>query len=47
LKTAPVQQAIHEALGDHRIRLAQIGPAGENGVLYSAVMHDINRAAER
>lgn len=47
LKTAPVQQAIHEELNDHRVRVAQIGPAGENGVLYSAVMHDINRAAGR
>jgi aldehyde:ferredoxin oxidoreductase len=27
--------------------VAQIGPAGENQVLFSAVMHDINRAAGR
>ncbi|MFQ5419604.1 MAG: aldehyde ferredoxin oxidoreductase family protein, partial [Anaerolineae bacterium] len=38
---------IHEELGDKRIRVAQIGPAGENQVLYAAVMHDINRAAGR
>ena len=46
-KTAPVQQAIHEELDDHRVRVAQIGPAGENRVMYAAVMHDINRAAGR
>lgn len=47
LQTAPTQAAIHEELGDERIRVAQIGPAGENQVLYAAVMHDINRAAGR
>jgi aldehyde:ferredoxin oxidoreductase len=46
-KTAPVQQTIRAELDDDKIRVAQIGPAGENGVLYSAVMHDINRAAGR
>ena len=46
-KTAPVQTAIHEELDDHRVRVAQIGPAGENGVLYSAIIHDVNRAAGR
>jgi aldehyde:ferredoxin oxidoreductase len=47
LNTAPAQQIIHEELDDSRVRVAQIGPAGENGVLYAAVMHDINRAAGR
>ena len=47
LKTSPAQKAIQAELGDSRVRVAQIGPAGENGVLYSAVMHDINRAAGR
>jgi aldehyde:ferredoxin oxidoreductase len=47
LKTAPVERAIRNELEDARVRVAQIGPAGENGVLYSAVMHDINRAAGR
>jgi aldehyde:ferredoxin oxidoreductase len=47
LLTAPAQAAIQEELGDKRIRVAQIGPAGENQVLFSAVMHDINRAAGR
>lgn len=47
LKTYPAQAAIQEELDDKRIRVAQIGPAGENQVLYSAVMHDVNRAAGR
>ena len=46
-QTFPVQEAIHEELGDHKIRVAQIGPAGENLVKYAAVMHDVNRAAGR
>jgi aldehyde:ferredoxin oxidoreductase len=47
LKTYPAQEAIREELGDAKARVAQIGPAGENVVLYSAVMHDVNRAAGR
>jgi aldehyde:ferredoxin oxidoreductase len=47
LLTAPTQEKIREELGDKRIRVAQIGPAGENKVLYSAVIHDVNRAAGR
>ncbi len=47
LQTYPVQQAIRDELGDARVRVAQIGPAGENGVLYAAIMHDVNRAAGR
>jgi len=46
-KTAPVQAAIREELGDERVRVAQIGPAGERLVLYANVMHDVNRAAGR
>lgn len=46
-QTAPVQAAIRAELGDNRVRVAQIGPAGENKVLYAAVMHDVNRAAGR
>lgn len=45
--THPVEVAIREEMGDARARVAQIGPAGENGVLYSAIMHDVNRAAGR
>ncbi len=47
LKTAPAQNAILAELADDRIRVAQIGPAGENLVRYAAVMSDINRAAGR
>ena len=47
LTTAPAQTAIRDELGDERIRVAQIGPAGENLVRYAGVMHDINRAAGR
>lgn len=46
-KTAPAQMALQAELGDERVRVAQIGPAGENLVKYAAVMHDINRAAGR
>jgi aldehyde:ferredoxin oxidoreductase len=47
MATAPAQAAIRDELGDERIRVAQIGPAGENLVRYAAVMHDITRAAGR
>ncbi|HSR29375.1 MAG TPA: aldehyde ferredoxin oxidoreductase family protein [Anaerolineae bacterium] len=47
LLTAPTQAAIREELGDQRVRVAQIGPGGENLVRYAAVMHDVNRAAGR
>lgn len=47
MTTAPAQAAIRAELGDDRVRVAQIGPAGENKVLYSAIMHDVNRAAGR
>ena len=46
-QTWPAQDAIRAELGDPRVRVAQIGPAGENQVLYAAIMHDINRAAGR
>ncbi len=45
--TAPTQAAIRAELGDDKARVAQIGPAGENQVLYAAIMHDVNRAAGR
>ncbi|KAA3644740.1 MAG: aldehyde ferredoxin oxidoreductase [Chloroflexi bacterium] len=47
LETAVVEQHLHEELDDNKVRVAQIGPAGENLVLYAAIMHDINRAAGR
>lgn len=45
--TGDTQAHIRRELGDENIRIAQIGPGGENQVLYAAVMHDINRAAGR
>ena len=47
LATAPTEAAIREELGDERVRVAQIGPGGENLVRFAAVMHDVNRAAGR
>ncbi|GAB4578611.1 MAG: aldehyde ferredoxin oxidoreductase family protein [Anaerolineales bacterium] len=47
LLTHPCEVQIREELGDHRVRVAQIGPAGENLVKYAAIMHDVNRAAGR
>ncbi len=46
-KTLPTQEAIRQELDDQMIRIAQIGPAGENRVLYASIMHDVNRAAGR
>jgi aldehyde:ferredoxin oxidoreductase len=47
LPTAPAQATIRAELGDERVRVAQIGPAGENRVRYAAIIHDVNRAAGR
>ena len=47
LTTGSVQAIIRAELQDDHIRVAQIGPAGENLVRFSAVMHDVNRAAGR
>jgi aldehyde:ferredoxin oxidoreductase len=45
--TAETEALLHEELGDHKIRVAGIGPAGENLVRFAAIMHDVNRAAGR
>ena len=45
--TGPTQAALREELGDSKVRVAQIGPAGENLVRYACVLHDIGRAAGR
>ncbi len=45
--TAEVQEDIRQELGDDRVRVAQIGPGGENQVRFASVMHDIGRAAGR
>jgi len=47
MKTGECQEQIRAELEDEKIRIAQIGPAGENLVRYAAIMHDVNRAAGR
>jgi aldehyde:ferredoxin oxidoreductase len=47
LKTKAAQQAIQEELADKRVRVALIGPAGENGVLYACIMSGLLDAAGR
>ena len=44
---ADVETAIRAELDDTKIRVAQCGVAGENRVLYAAVINDANRAAGR
>ena len=41
------QQHLRDELDDQRVRVATIGPAGENLVLYAAIMNDHGRAAGR
>jgi aldehyde:ferredoxin oxidoreductase len=45
--TFGVQDDIRQEIGDPKARLAVIGPAGELGVLYAAIMNDEARAAAR
>jgi len=45
--TAETESHIRQELGDEKIRVAQIGPAGEKLVRFAAVMHDVNRASGR
>ncbi len=47
LTTGLTQASIQDELGDRKVRVAQIGPGGENLVLFAAIMHDVNRAAGR
>ncbi len=47
LKTGDTQAEIRKELQDDKIRIAQIGPAGENKARIAAIMHDVNRAAGR
>lgn len=46
-ETYDVQQQIREELDDRRVRVAQIGPAGERLVRISNIIHDVARAAGR
>ncbi len=45
--TGETQAAIHEELGDPKIEVAQIGPAGEKRVRFAAIMNMSNRAHGR
>jgi len=46
-ETKETEQAIRAELGDKRVHLALIGPAGENLVRYATVMHGLYDAAGR
>jgi aldehyde:ferredoxin oxidoreductase len=41
------EPALKKQLGDENTKVASIGEAGENGVLYAAVVNDLDRAAGR
>jgi aldehyde:ferredoxin oxidoreductase len=45
--TKETQQTIRSELGDNKIRLALIGPAGENLVKFSCIMHGLHDTAGR
>ncbi|MGD9050086.1 MAG: aldehyde ferredoxin oxidoreductase family protein [Anaerolineae bacterium] len=47
LDTYETQQSIRDELDDQKVRVTSIGPAGENLVLYAAIMNDHGRAAGR
>jgi aldehyde:ferredoxin oxidoreductase len=45
--TGDVEEAIVAELGDPRIKVAQIGPAGENLVRFACIANDLNEVAGR
>lgn len=45
--TGDVEDAIHEELGDARIKVAQCGPAGEKLVRFANICNDLNEFAGR
>lgn len=45
--TGPVESKIRAELGDSQVRVAQIGPAGENLVRFACIVHDLNEVAGR
>lgn len=47
LATKEAQQAIRDELGDTKIRAAMIGPAGEHGVRFAAVLNELRHANGR
>ena len=46
-KTGEVEDLIREELGEKRVRITQIGPAGEHLAMHACVLNDINHAAGR
>ena len=46
-ETKETQEAIRAEMGDDRIQVALIGPAGENLVRYACIMHGLHDAAAR
>jgi aldehyde:ferredoxin oxidoreductase len=47
MMTKETQEGIRKELGDDRIRIASIGPGGENMVRFACVMNDLKEAAGR
>ena len=45
--TADADRLLKEELGDPKIEIAQVGPAGENRVRFAAIMNMVNRANGR
>ncbi|MGB2963132.1 MAG: aldehyde ferredoxin oxidoreductase family protein [Anaerolineales bacterium] len=45
--TGEVEKAIRQELGDEKIEVMQIGPAGENGVRFAGIFSNSNRANGR
>ncbi len=45
--TGDAEETIIEELGDPRIKVTQIGPAGENLVRYACIVNDLNEVAGR
>ncbi len=45
--TLDVEDQLKKELADNRIEVAQVGPAAENGVLFSAIINGVNRANGR
>ncbi|MBI4180562.1 MAG: aldehyde ferredoxin oxidoreductase family protein, partial [Chloroflexi bacterium] len=47
MNTKETQETLRSELGDSLIRIASIGPAGENLVRYACIMNDLHEAAGR
>jgi aldehyde:ferredoxin oxidoreductase len=45
--TAEVDRMLKDELGDAKVEIAQVGPAGENRVRFAAIMNMVNRANGR